>query len=345
MNMNSHPTLRTGTHVAFDTPTMERLSYIGATNLVRASDCLIIGPSRRDAVEHARAREEWWNIGEEWDRLYSSDVRWEPPVVVWVSASLHERVNLWRTCSWLRHLGIPHSDVFLVDFEPVPLSSAASREVLTRPFSCSESVSDHSDEFLLERIGNACPWPRERHDRVIGLWDSYVDETPLPFVESCIRGVEGFPELASLWALLSCFFPRKPAHGSLRLSRFDELVFALLSTEWKTPLALVAHESETQMNLWHLLSCTGDLFLPRRLEDWAGHDSSAAVERAPGPKPPHAGYPMLSEVYRLTERGVQIRGKGLHQLTDAPRLPMAGTEAYAASSPWVLLEDGRLTRL
>ncbi|WP_437842634.1 hypothetical protein [Sorangium sp. So ce1153] len=92
-----------------------------------------------------------------------------------------------------------------------------------------------------------------------------------------------------------------------------------------------------------LVSCTGDLFLGDRLAYWAKHDSSAAVERAPGPKPP--GYPMLSKVYRLTERGMQLRDKGLDQLTDAPSLPLAGIEAYSASAPWVLLEDGRLARM
>ncbi|WP_437304850.1 hypothetical protein [Sorangium sp. So ce388] len=54
---------------------------------------------------------------------------------------------------------------------------------------------------------------------------------------------------------------------------------------------------------------------------------------------------MLSEVYRLTERGMRLRDEGLDQLTDAPSLPIAGTEAYSPAAPWVLLEDGRLVRL
>ncbi|WP_438023576.1 hypothetical protein [Sorangium sp. So ce233] len=240
----------------------------------------------------------------------------------------------------MRQLGIANEDVLILEFDPAP-SSGTPDEPLP-PFDCCSSVSHHPDESLLERLGKAHPWPRERYDRAVRLWDSYVDENPLPFVESCLRGVEGFPELANLWTLLSCFFPRRTSEGSLRLSRFDELIFVLLSTEWKTPLALLAHESVTQINLWHLLSCTGDLFLLRRLEHWADHDPSAAVERAPGP---NSEEPMKSFVYRLTERGVRLRDKGLDQLTDAPSLPIAGTEAYSPSVPWVLLEDGRLARL
>ncbi|WP_437894409.1 DUF1835 domain-containing protein [Sorangium sp. So ce124] len=345
--------IRAATHVAFDTPTTERLVQLGAISVVRASDCLIVGPSRRDPSEHAQARKAWFSVpegrsdtddsGEKWDRLYSSDVRWEPPVVLWVSASIHERVNLWRACSWLRYLGFSHHDIFVLDFEPAPPSRAASREVLTRPFTCSESVSDHADEVLLDRLSKARPWSGDRYERAIRLWESYVDENPLPFVESCITGVEGFAELAPSWALLSCFFPRKTAEGCLRLSRFDEIVFALLSSEWQTALALAVHKSETRMHLWHLLSCTGDMFLEDRLEQWANHDLGAAVESAPGPKP--LGHPMLSRVYRLTEHGMQLRDTGLDQLTDAPSLPIAGTEAYSASTPWVLCEDGRLARL
>src|SRR5262249_38457472 len=117
MTMTNLPALLSATHVAFDAFTTERLLQLGATNVVRASDCLLIGPSHRDALEHTRARQAWWNSSEEWDRLYSPEVRWEPPVVVWVSASIVERVNLWRTCSWLRHLGIATRDVRILEFD------------------------------------------------------------------------------------------------------------------------------------------------------------------------------------------------------------------------------------
>jgi hypothetical protein len=67
------------------------------------------------------------------------------------------------------------------------------------------------------------------------------------------------------------------------------------------------------------------------------------MERSPGPRPP--SYPMLSKVYRLTERGLRLRYHGLDQLADAPSLPIAGIEAYPPASPWVLLENGRLALL
>ena len=67
------------THVALDGLTTERLLQLGATHVVCASDRLVIGPSRPDALEHARARRAWWDSTEEWDKLYSSDVTGSPP--------------------------------------------------------------------------------------------------------------------------------------------------------------------------------------------------------------------------------------------------------------------------
>ncbi|WP_437578301.1 hypothetical protein [Sorangium sp. So ce887] len=341
--MADRPTLRNATHVAFDTPTAEQLLRMGASSVVPASDCLVIGPSRQDAEEHARAREMFWASSEKFDRLHSSEICWKPPVVLWASSSVHERLNLWRACSWLHQVGISYDEVTVIDFAPL----AISRE-LDEPapmFECTDSVSDRSDAILLERLDKAQSWPRERYDRAAQLWAMYADADPRPFVESCARGVEGFPELASLWALLSCFHARRTPDGRLLLSRFDELLLELLSEEWRTPLAVFCHKSQQGTELRGFLSYTGDLFLVDRLNHWADHDASAAVERAPGPKPPNAGYPMLSEVYRLTERGMRLRDKGLDQLTDAPSLPIAGTEAYSPSTPWMLLEDGRLARL
>lgn len=181
--MADRPTLRNATHVVFDTPTSEQLLRMGASSVVPASDCLVIGPSRRDAEEHARAREMFWGSSEKFDRLFSSDVCWKPPVVLWVSSSVHERVNLWRACAWLHRLGIACGDVLIVEFEPLPPAGAPEEPM--PPFDCSSSVSDYPDDVLLERLDKARPWPRERYERAVRLWDSYVDANPVPFAESC----------------------------------------------------------------------------------------------------------------------------------------------------------------
>jgi hypothetical protein len=176
----------------------------------------------------------------------------------------------------------------------------------------------------------------------VRLWDQYVDADPSRFVRSCTRGTPGFPELAPLWTFLSAFFPRRTGDGALRLSRFDELLLTVLSDEWLTPVKVYVDSSQAGEELSHYFHTTGDLFTGDRLAQWARH-GSGAVERAPGPKPP--GHPMLSSVYRLTEAGRRLRDEGLQQLSDAPPLPIAGIEAYAPSSPWVLAEGGEVVRL
>lgn len=335
------PSIRAATHVALDMATAERLPRLGAANVVPASDRLVIGPSRADPAAHARARDAWWGspVSETWDRLCSPRTRWEPPVALWVSASIHERVNLWRVLRWLRHLGIAGREVFILEFEPVPPSGPP--EEPAAPFDCTSSVAHHPDEVLLARLAAARPWPRARYDRAVRLWERYVDPDPLPFVRSCLRGASGFPELAPLWAFLSSFFPRRTPGGATRLSRFDELLLSLLSPEWQTPLAMFVHESPAGAELRRLVSCTGDLFLDARLDRWAQHGPSPAVERAAGPKPPDQA--MLSTVYRITESGARLREGGMKQPEEAPGLPIAGTEAY--SQPWVLAGDGKLARL
>lgn len=329
--------IASATHIVFEPRVADRIASLGATNAVVDSDCLLVGPSRTGTSEHVLARQAWW--GSFVDPI-SADNKTGLMVVVWVSSTnLRERVGLWRVCGRLHECGIPREDIVVVELDP-PFRGLDARESAV-PTWCSASKLD----TLPARLSEARPWPRERYRRAVRLWSQYTAADPRRLAQSCARGVEGFPELAALWALLSSFFPRRTADGALRLSRFDELLMTILSENWQTPLAVVSRDMRSGMDLWRMLSCTGDLFLPRRLEHWADHSLGAFVERAPGPKPPDAGYPMLSEVYRLTERGMRLRDKGLDQLTDAPSLPIAGTEAYSASAPWVLLEDGLLARL
>src|SRR5262249_2906512 len=134
----------------------------------------------------------------------------------------------WRACSWLRRLRVSFRDVIVIDFDP---SSSP------RP-QCSESVVDQTAEVLLERLRRSHPWRPARHDRAVSLWDKYVDTDLERFARTCTRGVEGFPELAAVWWMLSSFFPRKRRAGALHLSRFDQIVLDILSGEWQTPAAM-----------------------------------------------------------------------------------------------------------
>jgi hypothetical protein len=339
MTKGHRPTLSAGTHIVFDTADRNRLRDLGVTNLVRANGSTTVGPSRRDIVEHARLRQEWFHTTETWDDLHSADVRWEMPVIVWVTPNFQHRLELWRTCSGLRDKGIAHQDILIVDLPSLPRSPDAPP--LTEPFQSYDCVFYHSDEALTAHLSAARPCTRERYDKAVALWEKFVDPDPRPFVRSCRQGLAGFPELGSIWAFLSHFFPRLSTDGSLRLSRYDELLLEAMSVRWRTPVKVYIHLIREH---YPFMSCMGDLTVTFRLAAWAEHDARpAAVERAPDPKKGPEDL-MLSSIYRLTKHGKQVRER-LTDLTDAPRLPVGGTEAYAPESPWVLREDGRLVRL
>ncbi len=336
--------LASGTHVVFDTYTRDHLVECGAVNVVRAADSLKLGPSRRDPQEHTRVRRAWRaSFGfdvtteeEEWDKLYASDVRWETPVIVWVGANASDTLNLWRTCHRLSEAGISYRDVRVLQFGAAPASgSGRTFEGIKPPRLDRDLVAFQTDEVLWTALGAARSWPRARFNRAVRLWEEYVDADPRPFARSCRRGVAGFPELADVFWHLSPFYPRQSADGGLRLSRFDELLLRRVTAEWQTAVEVYIKRFA---GAWEsVVSRTGDLFVPRRLDQWAAHATSPAVEREPRP----GGGAMSSFVYRLTARGAELRA-GLAELSDAPPLPVGGAEAYGG--PWVL-RDGRLARL
>jgi hypothetical protein len=302
----------------FDGSTSARLSALGAANVVRASDNLVVGPSRLDAREHARLRAAWWGSPERWDQLYDAGVRWELPIVVWASASPADRVNLWRTCHWLSARQIQHRDVFLLE---LPRREA---------FDCAETVSSHPDAILIQRLGVASPSARARLAHLVSLWRKYVDADLSRFAQACTASATPAPDLAAVWAALSTFLPRSSASGTM-LSRFDTMLLRTLSREWQTPVDVYVSGPDEWQQAVH---CTGDLFVLTRLEQWADHGPPFAVERTEGPQPQN---PMRSRVFRVTSHGERLR-EGLGALTDAPRLPLAGIEAYAQEAPWILRE-------
>jgi hypothetical protein len=338
MTKKNPTNLGSGTHVVFDSSGADYLLKLGGTNLVRVCESPAVGPSRRDVVEHAQVRQAWYRSTETWDHLYSPEVRWNTPVVVWVTPCLRDRPNLWRTCSWLRDKGISHGDILIVDLPPRPRNPGAVPR--TEPFGCGNSVFEYHLAEIQTHLAAVRSWPRERYDQAVKLWEQFVDPDPRHFARRCRKGVPGFPELGSIWEFFSRFFPRLSADRSLHLSRYDELLLRTLSARWKTPVDVWI--SDTIQRYWDFFFCVGDLGMARRLAAWAEHGARPALERAPGPRGPENV--MLSSVYRLTKRGREIRVQ-LPEVGDAPRFPVGGAEAYAPEAPWVLRYDGRLTRL
>ena len=305
---------RSATHVAFDEPGADRLLEFGATNVVRAISSLGVGPSRRDVTEHRRGREAWFDCPDTWDQLYAAEIRWEAPVVVWATRVLHDRLNVWRTCSWLQGRGIPVRDVLIINLPPrgVGTPRAPAR---VEPFECGDSVCYQSDAALRAHLAAARPWPGERYDEALRLWEQYTSADPRRFARSCLRGAGGFPDLGPTWAFLSRFFPRLGAGRSLRVSRYDEILLSVLSREWVTPVK--AYVSDDSDGRWEFFGCTWG-FVHRESGSPLGLPTAQARRSSTPPGPGSSDSPMRSRVYRLTEQGVRLRAR-LPQLADAPR--------------------------
>lgn len=323
--------MATATHVVFDPDAPERLEGLGASRVLCACDTLLNGPSRREVGEHARAREAWWGADDDADAVRTPHLHWHPPVAVWVSSNLLDRVNFLRICSRLRQARIRPSDVLVIELAPKPWRGEAPE----RRLGCFGSIMDYSAEELDVAFRRARPMRPARYDRAVSLWDKYVDPNPLRFARACARGVPGFPELAAVWGVLSSYFPRRDSQGLLRLGSLDETLLNAMSEEWQSPAALFAQKSSAGEALRDLLCCMGDVFLSRRLDDWAAFGPEPAVERMQREPLDH---------YRLSEHGLRVRAEPLASLTSAPRLPVAGTTAYSEELPWVVLDDGKLVR-
>ena len=337
MIRKNFPTVGSGTHVAFDGPGADHLLKLGATNVVCAWSRPTTGPSRLDVQEHIQTQNIWFRSSETLDHLYDENVRWETPVIVWTSPCINDRLNLWRTCSWLRDKGVSHRDILIIDIPPRPPNPDAVPRI--EPFDSADSLFYQSKEAIEAHLAAARSWSRERYDNAIMLWEKFVAPDPRPFFWCCRNGVREFHEVGFIWSFFSRLFPRLNPGRVLHLSRYDEILLQALSARWKTPVKV--YISDTIQQYWEFFSCVGDLGMANRLAAWAKHDAGAAVERAPGPRPDH---PMWSSVYRLTKHGRELHER-LSDLADAPRLPVGGAEAYAPEAPWVLRYDGRLARL
>lgn len=333
--------LRSASHVTFESVTAEQLSGIGAITVLSALDNGLIGPCRPDPEEHRRARLAYWGrADDEGEEVRPSEIAaLQTPVVVWASRSLRQRVNLWRLCNWLRRAGIAAGDVHVLSFERVAPMRPRTRPL--PPFDCSPSVSHYADEVLIERLNASSPVSKDHFDRAATLWELYTGEDPTPFVNVCLQGEDGFPEVGPVWKLLGSFFPRRTADNGVRLSRLDELLLHVLTGDLQTPAAVYNTRSSVAEELSCLLSCTGDLYVERRLAEWSRHGPLIAVEREDRPNP---GHPMQSSAYRITEHGLHLCANGVNSLSNAPPLFVGGTSAYTTPPGWLLQEDGRLTR-
>jgi len=312
------------THFAADTEIASVLRTHRTYPVVTFIDNLLVGPSAWDPNTHLSLRGEYWgnrrrqrrNLMSLWSTLHLKN-----PLVVWTSNSLEHRVALWMLCAWLERAGRKSTDVRLVTLP---------ERKTPHLFVCSGAIL-HGGE-IGPRIEAAVALPEATRRRAEGLWKKFVDKSPKAFSDQCQRGLRGFPEVRSIGTYHAGFFPQYSG-TRLAISRFDQVMFACVSGEWATPVTIFSHRSAEGDFLRNWLSCAGDIFLSRRLRDWADHDCDEVALES---RPLDLSNPMRSHLYRLTSRGKDIARNGLGNISQGPRLAIGGAMAYDPSAPWVI---------
>ena len=133
----------------------------------------------------------------------------------------------------------------------------------------------------------------------------------------------------------AAFLPRLGERGLL-LSQIDELIFKCISKRGSTPVDVIVHSGKTGEELRQWMAITGDIFIAKRLEQWATHGgNNAALER----EPHRADRVMLAARYRLSDTGRKILRNGLGEIGQGVPLPIWGVMAYDVKSPWVVVEN------
>lgn len=312
------------THFAADAEIASVLRANRLRPVVTSVDNLLVGPSDWDFNAHLSLRGEYWgnrrrhrrNLMSLWSALHLKN-----PLVLWTSSSLEHRVALWMLCAWLGRAGRKNTDVRIVTLP---------ERKTPHLFVCSGATL-HGREIGV-RIDGAMVLPEAFRRRAEGLWKKFVGKSPEAFSDQCQRGLRGFPEIRSIGTYHAGFFPQRSG-ARVALSRFDQVMFACVSSEWATPVTISSRRSAEGDFLRSWLGCAGDTFLSRRLRDWADHDCDGSALES---RPLDLSNPMRSHMYRLTSCGKDIARGGLGNLSQAPRLAIGGAMAYDPLAPWVI---------
>lgn len=308
---------------------------ISADAIIAFADNLLIGPSTREHVRLGEVRGQYWrgismsprNLRATYSRLVDA-LTSDGDVIVWSSGSLQHAVLLWMVCA-------------LRDGRSASVLEIAPQRADEGPdnrFGCIERElrSDEVRAFL----GNEVTLDADTRHAAARSWRSFAGPAPTEFNEHCRAAA---PTLDQIGRYHAGFFPRSTAKG-LRVSVFDELLLACVSEAWSLPSEILLRRTPEGRELRSWLACAGDIFVGRRLREWACHAMADPIlEREAG-----EGDQVLTGVrYRLSPRGLALLEQGIRSVADAPACPIGGGAAYDPEAPVAATAEGdwRLERL
>jgi hypothetical protein len=168
-----------------------------------------------------------------------------------------------------------------------------------------------------------------------GLWQKYAAASPVAFDRARRTPSASFPDLPETAEAYGTFFPHavlRPAR--LKLSAIDQALFdALAEDKWLRPVDLLKRNPRVV----DLVFPFGDLFLLRRLREWAAHRRNTSLHQRDVPQGVNE---WTALAYLLTPHGSHLRDWGLERPTEAPPLYVGGCRLYAEKPTWARRERG-----
>lgn len=289
---------------------------------------LLLGPSAADPEEHAELRLAFWDLrGRDRTRFRAAfrDLREaihaSERLVLWTTSSLSDAAALSWLCAWRSQSRPPQPGLDIVRLGPDPGAAAWL-----------DRITIHVKGADIRRaLDDVRPLSPARMERIARGWRRLTRSSPVSLPARGGAGEER-RDLADLAAYQAGLFPR--IEGSrLALSRFDALLFACLGDEARTPVDVFVHKSRAGEELRRWMYHTGDLFLARRLSQWAEHGGPEAALESEPVRPENT---MLEARYRLSRAGKAMRRRGLAAMDEAPPIPIFGAVAYDPRAPWVV---------
>ncbi|HTN88262.1 MAG TPA: hypothetical protein VL242_31495 [Sorangium sp.] len=292
--------------------------------VVVEDDNLLLGPSSAPLGRHRAVRARYWGRQPS-EKLNQELARPDgAPLCVVLPPTVSGLLSFCRICCRICAAGAERRRlVFVIDLRPgftVPSPQGAdpAEEIY---FDVAEALRGNPPMKQCSELEIAL---------AATLWRLWCRRSPVALARFCASGSTLHPQLANLGRYLAGHFPRQ-AGGNLTLSRFDELLLRQLSHEWITSTRVFTNALRENLGLHAWLAHLGDLYVPKRLLEWARHGQGRIIECEERPEKPSE---MSRWAFRWHPGGESILD-ALPSLGDAPPVSIGGAVAYDAAHPWV----------
>lgn len=283
-------------------------------------DDLLLGPSSADPKRHRVLRARYWGVQPSAELDEELARSGGVPLCVVLPPTLGGLLSFCRICASLAARG---RRVFAMILRP---DAAGSAPQGSDP--AEEATVDVSE--ALRRKPSAARCSDIETALAATLWKLWCRRSPVALSSFCASGGTLHASLANLGRYHAGHFPRQTGQGLL-LSRFDELLLRQLSREWITATKVFTGGMKARSGLHAWLSHIGDLYVSRRLLEWARHAHGSIVECQEHPEKPSG----LSRWSFRWRPGSEAILDALPSLRDAPPVSIGGAMAYDPDRGWI----------